>query len=400
MTNLSKTDLSNLAPSHQTDHPQPLHSDAAAAIANQLYVHGPASRRELAESLQLSLPTVDRALRELMRCQLIESGPPRPSTGGRRAYAFAFANSNHVAIGISANRGSLHIRSVNLAGEVSDAIDRVIPQYSGNAYWQRVGNIVNDFADATERHATIIATACAAPGILTPDGGMVEFDLATASPDASLRTLIQTLRRPCTLIRQAEARATAQLWADRTIDDALCIYLDHMVSGAVIVDGAVNSGPNRCNGTIAHMTLVPDGLECRCGRRGCMDAYCSPTTLTEDGESLPGFFSVLEQGEPNHRRRLDAWMDHLAQAIAAARSVICGDVILGGQIAQYLDDADIAGIARRVRERMPFGMDQFAVHAAMPGDEQAAIGAAQSCVGAYVAALGLDPIARFHSAHA
>ena len=34
-----------------------------------------------------------------------------------------------------------------------------------------------------------------------------------------------------------------------------------------------------------------------------MDTYCSPETLMEDGESLPGFFSVLEQGQQEHRER-------------------------------------------------------------------------------------------------
>lgn len=45
------------------------------------------------------------------------------------------------------------------------------------------------------------------------------------------------------------------------------------------------------------MTLIPGGKPCHCGRRGCMAAYCSPENLPEDYESIPGFFSVLEQGE-------------------------------------------------------------------------------------------------------
>lgn len=68
-----------------------------------------------------------------------------------------------------------------------------------------------------------------------------------------------------------------------------------------------------------------------------MAAYCSPENLPEDYESIPGFFSVLEQGETHHRERMNDWLDHVALAIANVRCVICADVVIGGEAALYLD---------------------------------------------------------------
>ena len=77
------------------------------------------------------------------------------------------------------------------------------------------------------------------------------------------------------------------------------------------------------NGTVEHMCLVPGGKPCYCGQRGVhgpVPARRKPSL--EDGEGMPGFFSVLSQGERGHRKRFDEWMGYVAQAIVNIRSVI------------------------------------------------------------------------------
>ena len=160
----------------------------------------------------------------------------------------------------------------------------------------------------------------------------------------------------------------AELWFDHNLKDAVCIYLERRPGGAVIVDGSLYQGPNQCNGSIEHMTLIPGGNTCYCGQQGCMDTYCSPETLMEDGESLPGFFSVLEQGEQEHRKRFSQWLDYVALAVTNIRSVLAGDVIISGEAAQYLDDDDMAGLRERVVEHTPFGTTDFTLRKGMALD--------------------------------
>lgn len=73
---------------------------------------------------------------------------------------------------------------------------------------------------------------------------------------------------------------------------------------------------------------------------------CSSRQLTEEGESLPGFFGVLEQGERNHHVRMDRWLGSLAHAVNNIRTFVPADVILCGPIADYLDDSEIAQLER------------------------------------------------------
>ena len=162
---------------------------------------------------------------------------------------------------------------------------------------------------------------------------------------------------------------------DSTLTDAVCVYLNATRQKRQGRRFAV-SRPDECNGAIEHMTLVPGGRECYCGQRGCMDTYCSPETLPEDYESIPGFFSVLEQGERHHRERMDEWLDYVAQAIVNARSIIAGDVIVGGEAAQHLEDSDIEDLKTRVIARSPFGTDHFNLRKSYCAEDQNIIGAA------------------------
>lgn len=105
----------------------------------------------------------------------------------------------------------------------------------------------------------------------------------------------------------------------------------------------------------------------------------------EDGESLPGFFSVLEQGEQEHRKRFSQWLDYVALAVTNIRSVLAGDVIIsGGEAAQYLDDDDRPDYANAWWNTAPFGTTDFTLRKGMALDHQDIIGAALRFVEPYV----------------
>ena len=73
---------------------------------------------------------------------------------------------------------------------------------------------------------------------------------------------------------------------------------------------------------------------------------------------------------------MDEWLDYMAQAIVNARSIIAGDVIVGGEAAQHLEDSDIEDLKARVIARSPFGTDHFNLRKSYCAEDQNIIGAA------------------------
>src|SRR5690606_9485479 len=53
------------------------------------------------------------------------------------------------------------------------------------------------------------------------------------------------------------------------------------VGGAVVLDGALMAGAHGWAGEFGHTVIEPGGAKCRCGRRGCLEAYVSYHALRE-----------------------------------------------------------------------------------------------------------------------
>ncbi len=58
---------------------------------------------------------------------------------------------------------------------------------------------------------------------------------------------------------------------------ALLITLGTGVGGGFVFDGKIFHGSKRYAGEIGHVCVVPDGLPCNCGGRGCIEQYSSAT---------------------------------------------------------------------------------------------------------------------------
>ncbi|GAA4806254.1 ROK family protein [Nocardioides caeni] len=75
------------------------------------------------------------------------------------------------------------------------------------------------------------------------------------------------------------ARAEVARGAARGAGSALVITLGTGIGGAVVIDGRVIRGAHGLAGEFGHQQVVPDGLACECGLRGCWEQYSSGRAL-------------------------------------------------------------------------------------------------------------------------
>ncbi|MCH3975619.1 MULTISPECIES: ROK family protein [Bifidobacterium] len=335
------------------------------------------TKQMLRDELRLSLPTITQNLRVMEQNGMITQGELQESTGGRKARSYEFVPQYRAAIGVAMHSTELTICAVDLYGGIISQENHALLYRDTGKYYQQVGGIINRFASGIEKGGSIIlGVAFSIQGILSADATTIIFGEIMGNTGLTLDIISQSVHYPCIMIHDSDASAMAELWFDPTISDAVCLYLERRPGGAVIVNGKLYQGPNQCNGTLEHMLLVPGGRRCYCGQNGCMDTYCSPEALLEDHESIPFFFKMIRQGEPGHLRRMNTWMDYVAQTIINTRSVIAGDIIIGGETARYLDDDDMTGIQRRVLDRTPFGTTNFKLKKSRCAANQNIIGAA------------------------
>ena len=85
------------------------------------------------------------------------------------------------------------------------------------------------------------------------------------------------------------------------------------------------------------MCVEWNGLPCSCGRRGCLEAYCSAKRLSSDlGISLPEFFSGLEAGNQEYAALWEDFKRHLIIGLHNIRMSLDCDIVLGGYLTEHL----------------------------------------------------------------
>lgn len=121
------------------------------AIIRHLTTHGNVTKRQLQLDLQLSLPTITGNIRALEHDGIIAPGPLTDSTGGRKSQSYRFNPSHRTAIGVTMHRNTLRLCAIDLQGRPIATLSRTLPYANTNAYYQRMGSAINDFAAETEK---------------------------------------------------------------------------------------------------------------------------------------------------------------------------------------------------------------------------------------------------------
>ena len=82
------------------------------------------------------------------------------------------------------------------------------------------------------------------------------------------------------------ARGEFTFGAGRGARNLLAITLGTGVGGGLILNGEVFTGGIHYAGEIGHMTYIPEGMACSCGKRGCLEAYASATAIRRAARSI------------------------------------------------------------------------------------------------------------------
>ena len=124
------------------------------------------------------------------------------------------------------------------------------------------------------------------------------------------------------------------------------------------------------------MTVVADGESCYCGKKGCLDAYCSASRLSDaaDGK-LEKFFAALERKEKEAVQLWERYTSYLAIAVNNIHMILDCDIVLGGYVGSYAE-ARIQDIWEKVSERNTFAESRPFVKACSYQVGAAALGAA------------------------
>lgn len=304
-------------------------------IFRAVYESGRVSQQELAARLGLSLPTVAQNLRVLCAEGLLREDGSFASTGGRPARGVSCIHDARLAAGLDVTRGHVSCVLVDLAGGVVRGVRRRLPFSDTEEYYRALGDLAREVIGDTPP-GRLLGAGVSFPGILAAEGGIRSSHVLGLGPcggEGFTRYL------PCRglLCNDASAAGKAELWGREELSSAVYLSLSNSVGGAILLGGSLCQGENLRAAEFGHMTLVPGGKRCYCGKDGCLDAYCAASVLSGPyGGELGAFFSALDRGEERARSLWDEYLPHLACAVNSLHMAFDCTVILGGYVGAFL----------------------------------------------------------------
>lgn len=113
----------------------------------------------------------------------------------------------------------------------------------------------------------------------------------------------QRLGIPVTVTNDANAAAIGEMTygVAKGMKHFIMITLGTGVGSGIIIDGKLLYGHDGCAGELGHVIVVPDGRECGCGRKGCLETYCSATGIVRTAHEL-----MAKSDKPSLLRNIDA----------------------------------------------------------------------------------------------
>ena len=340
-----------------------------ALLLQLLFRHGPASRADLARSSGLTRVTVSDVVAGLVAEGLLteqKSGSADPVQGrvGKPPVLVQLAGEARqiVAVDLSAD-GVVSGALLNLSGEVRERRGQPLEGRRGEDAVVLVHTIVRELVEAATQ--PLLGIGVGTPGVVDAAGVVVD------APNLGWHgmPLAEGLRAAFDVPVFVANDANTAVLGEHTFGDAgdgglMLVRVGTGVGSGLVLEGALLHGHRSAAGEVGHVVIDPDGAECACGRRGCLETVLAAPRLRER-LAADGPAALAEVGV------------QVGVALAPVVGTLnLHELVLSGPL-ELLDGPLLEAVDRTIRERtMPVSGDELVVRTSALGDDVVLVGAA------------------------
>ena len=353
------------------------------------------TRAELARACGLSPASAGNLVADLIEDGLVVESGSRSSRGGRPIAVIAPNATGAYAIGADVGERGVAVEMFDLSLKM---VDR---EFRGGGKQESPEAIEADLRDAIgalkarngARWSRVLGVGLGLPGVVevSESGGQVLYAQSLGWDPMVIPTDFAD-GLPVFAENGAKTLAKAELWfgAASGIDHALVALLGRGIGMGVIAHGQMAHGAFSSASEWGHTKVNVDGRECRCGGRGCLEAYVGADALlaawraaggTPDGDgwrALGGLLDAAAAGDTTAGHVVDDAVHVLGVALGSMVNMTNPRrIIIGGWVGLRLMERHALAIRDAVLANCldRFG-EQVDVTAATFGGDTVALGSA------------------------
>jgi len=302
-------------------------------VLQTLYRSGELSRADLARATGLTRVTISDLVADLLADRLVvELGPRDEVRPGKPATLLDIDRAGHCIVGLDLSdhaefRGAI----LDLDGAVLSRERVALDGATGEEALARVLGLARTLVAAAE--TPVLGVGVGSPGVVDLDGVVLTApNLGWTGVPLRDRLAAET-GLPVFVANDANVSALAEASAAGSRGDLMVVTVGHGVGAGLLIDGRPVIGSRFAAGEIGHVVVGTDGgLECACGKRGCLETWLATPRLEAALASAPDGAArdaVLDEAG----RRLGISLAPVVGALNLAEIVLSGPAhLLDGRL--------------------------------------------------------------------
>ncbi len=260
--------------------------------------HAPVARIDIAQETGLSPATVTSITAELIAKGLIEEIPAESGQNaakrGRPRVDLQLRSQAHLVAGMKLASKSTTVVIVDFVGttiaEFSTPTPVAVQSAEETCTFLRA-TLFMALKDAGMSITVLSGVGIGLPGIVDAPAGIIRWSPTITAQDVPLQDMLQTaIGVPVFLENDANLVTLAEqsFGLGKDAKNFIVITIEQGVGMGIVIDGKLIRGTRGGGGELGHTKVHLDGALCRCGQRGCLEAYVGDYALLREASTTMG----------------------------------------------------------------------------------------------------------------
>ena len=316
-------------------------------IIQLLYKNNQLTKQEISKVLHISIPTVISNVNELKEEGYLDEAGVAGSTGGRKPIILKFLPEARYSFGVCITRNKIRIALINLKLEIIKEVElELFVEFGIDTIMDNIKECIDTIVESFKiPKDKIIGVGFSLPGTVNEEKLLLGNAPNLRLKNINLKKYETKYNYKFYIENEANAAAYAETFlnVDKIVKNLVFVSITEGIGAGIMINGNLYKGCNKHAGEFGHMTIVKNGKQCNCGKKGCWELYASEKALIKQynqefdikDKSLKEFFKLIKINVKAKNILYD-YIGYLAEGIKNIILIMDPEeIIIGGEITYY-----------------------------------------------------------------
>ena len=269
-----------------------------ALVFSLIQQQSPVARIDIAAQTGLSPATVTSITADLLAKGLVSEVPGDPdktnAKRGRPRVNLKIRGEAHLVAGMKLSDKMASVAILDFEGKRISQYQAVPPApilTPNEAAIFLNSTLISALAEANLTLADISGVGVGMPGLINAEDGTVHWSPSISERDVPFRAMLNAIiGKPIFLDNDANlvAKAEQRYGVGKRVQNFIVVTVEQGVGMGIVVNGELYRGTSGRGAELGHTKVHLDGALCRCGQRGCLEAYVGDYALLREASTAMG----------------------------------------------------------------------------------------------------------------